>query len=155
MAVAKTVLKKAHQEAVVKVAGTAASATISLASDLLHTNQVLIASGTPTVNIVGAHWTGAANSTITVVRNSVTILSIVADQPNNFDFEGLGFVDTVGNTSDIVVTIAGAEAAVYLRLRKVDGYDTKIETGIFGSYDDETRVGAKSDVTGSPEFGLT
>jgi hypothetical protein len=51
---AKTVLKKAHQEAVVKVAGTAASATISLASDLLHTNQVLIAGGTPTVNIVGA-----------------------------------------------------------------------------------------------------
>jgi hypothetical protein len=112
----------------------------------------LIGGGTPTVNIVGAHWTGAANSTITVVRNSVTILSIVADQPNNFDFEGLGFVDTVGNTSDIVVTIAGAEAALYLRLRKVDGYDTKIETGIYGSYDDETRVGAKTSVTGSPDY---
>lgn len=152
MAVAKTVLKKAHQEAVVKVAGTAASATISLVSDLLHSNQVLIAGGTPTVNIIGANWTGATNSTITVVRNGVTILSIVGDQPSSIDFEGLGFVDNVNNTSDIVVTIAGAEAAVYLRLRKVDGYNTKIETGIYGSYDDETRVGAKTNVTGSPDY---
>jgi hypothetical protein len=151
MAVVKTVLKKAHQEAVVKVAGTAAAATISLASDLLHTNQALTSGGTPTVNIVGAHWTGAATSAITVVRGGVTILSIVADQPNNFDFEGLGFVDTVGNTSDIVVTISGAEAAVYLRLRKIAGYDDKVETGIYGSYDDITRIGASTTVSGSPD----
>ena len=96
MAVTKTVLKKAHQEAVVKVAGTAAAATISLASDLLHTNQALTSGGTPTGNIVGACWTGAATSTITIVRGGVTILSIPADQPDNFNFEGLGFVDTVG-----------------------------------------------------------
>jgi len=152
MPVAKTVLKKSHQEAVVKVAGTAASATISLASDLLHTNQVLISGGTPTANIIGMHWSGATGSSITVVRGGVTILSINAEQANNFDFEGLGFVDTVGNTSDIVVTIAGAEAAIYLQLRKVAGYDTKIETGLYGSYDDETRVGAKTNVTGSPDY---
>jgi hypothetical protein len=151
MAVTKTVLKKAHQEAVVKVAGTAASATISLASDLLHTNQALTSGGTPTVNIVGAHWTGAPTSTITIVRNSVTIMSIAADQPTNFDFEGLGFVDSIGNTSDIVVTIAGGEAAVYLQLRKIAGYDDKVETGIYGSYDDITRIGASTAVTGSPD----
>ena len=151
MAVVKTVLKKAHQEAVVKVAGTAAASTISLASDLLHTNQALTAGGTPTANIVGACWTGAATSTITIVRGGVTILSIPADQPDNFNFEGLGFVDTVGNTSDIVVTIAGAEAAVYLKLRKVAGYDDKVETGLYGSYDDITRIGASTTVSGSPD----
>ena len=151
MAVVKTVLKKAHQESVVKVAGTAASATISLASDLLHTNQALTSGGTPTVNIVGVCWSGASTSTITIVRNSVTILSIPADQPDNFNFEGLGFVDTIGNTSDIVVTIAGAEAALYLRLRKVSGYDDKVETAIYGSYDDITRVGASTTISGSPD----
>ena len=107
--------------------------------------------GTPTVNIVGACWTGAATSTITIVRGGVTILSIPADQPDNFNFEGLGFVDTVGNTADIVVTIAGGEAAVYLKLRKVAGYDDKVETGLYGSYDDITRIGASTTVSGSPD----
>jgi hypothetical protein len=142
MAVVKTVLKKTHQEAVVKVAGTAAASTISLANDLLPSAQALTSGGTPTVNIIGAHWTGAPSSTITVVRGGVTVLSIPADQPTNFDFEGLGFVDTVGNTSDIVVTIAGGEAAVYLQLRKTDGYSSKVETAQFGIYDDVTAVGS-------------
>lgn len=142
MAVVKTVLKKTHQEAVVKVAGTAAASTISLANDLLPSAQALTSGGTPTVNIIGAHWTGAPSSTITVVRGGVTVLSITADQPTNFDFEGLGFVDTVGNTSDIVVTIAGGEAAVYLQLRKTDGYSSKVETAQFGIYDDVTAVGS-------------
>lgn len=142
MAVVKTVLKKTHQEAVVKVAGTAAASTISLANDLLPSAQALTSGGTPTVNIIGAHWTGAPSSTITVVRGGVTVLSIAADQPTNFDFEGLGFVDTVGNTSDIVVTIAGGEAAVYLQLRKTDGYSSKVETAQFGIYDDVTAVGS-------------
>ena len=39
MAVTKTVLKKTHQEAVVKVAGTAAAATIDLGVDLLPAGQ--------------------------------------------------------------------------------------------------------------------
>jgi hypothetical protein len=142
MAVVKTVLKKTHQEAVVKVAGTAASATISLANDLLPSTQALTVGGTPAVNIIGAHWTGAPTSTITVVRGGVTVLSITADQPTNFDFEGLGFVDTVGNTSDIVVTVAGADAAVYLQLRKIDGYSSKVESAQFGSHDDVTAVGS-------------
>ena len=142
MAVVKTILKKTAQEAIVKVAGTAASATISLASDLLPTTQALTVGGTPTVNLVGAHWTGATGATITVVRNTVPILTIPADQPTQFDFEGLGFVDTINNTSDIVVTIAGAEAQVYLVLRKVDGYSSKVETAEFGIYDNQTVVGS-------------
>lgn len=152
MAVVKTVLKKAHQEAVVKVAGTAAASTISLASDLLHTNQALTAGGTPTVNIIGMHWVGATGSTITVVRGGVTIVSVAAESANNFDFQGLGFADTVGNTSDIVVTIGGGEAAIYLQLRKVAGYDDKVEGGVYGSYDDITRIGASTTVTGSPDY---
>lgn len=142
MAVVKTVLKKTHNEAVVKVAGTAAAATISLASDLLPSSQALTSGGTPAVNIIGMHWVGATGSSITVVRGGVTIVSVAAESANNFDLEGLGFVDTVGNTSDIVVTIAGAEAAIYIQLRKIDGYSSKIESAQFGAHDDETVVGS-------------
>lgn len=142
MAVVKTILKKTHQEAVVKVSGTAATATISLASDLLPTNQALTAGGTPTVNIIGAHWTGANGCVITVTRNSVVILNANGDQPTNFDFEGLGFVDSVGNTSDIEVAISGAAGQIYLQLRKVNGYSTKIEYADFGQYDNPAEVGS-------------
>ncbi|CAB5221495.1 hypothetical protein UFOVP240_177 [uncultured Caudovirales phage] len=142
MAVVKTILKKTAQEAVVKVAGSGAATTISLANDLLPATQALTVGGTPTVNIIGAHWTGATGATITVVRNSVQTLTIPADQPTQFDFEGMGFVDTTNNTSDIVVTIGGAEAQVYLILRKVDGYSSKVETAQFGIYDNETVVGS-------------
>lgn len=142
MAVVKTILKKTAQEAVVKVAGSGAAATISLTDDLLPTTQALTVGGTPTVNIVGAHWTGATGSTITIVRNTVQVLTIAADQPTQFDFEGLGFVDTINNTSDIVVTIGGAEAQVYLILRKVDGYSSKVETAQFGIYDNQNVVGS-------------
>ena len=142
MAVVKTILKKTHQEAVVKVSGTAATATISLASDLLPTNQALTSGGTPRVNIIGAHWTGANGCAITITRNSVVILNASADQPTNFDFEGLGFVDNVENASDIEVAVSGASGQIYLQLRKVDGYSTKIEYADFGQYDDPTAVGS-------------
>ena len=141
MAVAKTILKKTHQEACVKVAGTAASATIDLQTDILLSSQALDGA-TQTVNIVGVSWTGAVGSTITVARNGVTILTLAGEAAAEFDFNACGYVDSVENTSDIVVTIAGAEAQVYLVLRKVGGYASKIETATFGAHDDETAVGS-------------
>ena len=142
MAVTKTVLKKTHQEAVVKVAGTAASATIDLAADLLPAGQALDGA-TQTVNLVGLQYVGLASSTITITRNSVNILTLGAEGEGTIEFAaGAGFVDTIENTEDIVVTIAGAEAQAYLILRKVGGYATKIETATFGAYDDETAVGS-------------
>lgn len=141
MAVIKTVLKNTHNEAVVKIAGTAAAATIDLQTDILHANQALDG-GTQTVNIVGAQWVGLAGSTITITRNGVNVITAPGEQPTNMMFEGEGYVDTIGNTSDIVVTIAGAEAQLYLTLRKVSGYATKIETAQFSVYDNTTLVGS-------------
>lgn len=142
MAVTKTVLKKTHQEAVVKVAGTAAGATIDLAADLLPAGQALDGE-TQSVNIVGLQYSGLASSTITVTRNSVNIITLDAGGEGSIEFAaGSGFVDTIENTSDITVTIGGAEAQAYLILRKVGGYATKIETAVFGAYDDETAVGS-------------
>ena len=151
MAVTKTVLKKTHQEAVVKVAGTAAAATIDLGVDLLPAGQSLDGA-TQTVNLVGLQYCGLATSTITITRNSVNILTLGAEGEGAIEFAaGAGFVDTIENTEDIVVTIGGAEAQAYLILRKVGGYVTKVENATYGSYDDETRVGASTSVSGSPD----
>jgi hypothetical protein len=54
----------------------------------------------------------------------------------------MGHRDSVQNTKDIVVTVSGAEAHIYLTLRKIGGYATKVETAEFGSHDDTTVVGS-------------
>jgi hypothetical protein len=123
MATVKTILKKTYGEALVKVAGTAASETISLATDLLATNDSLLAGGTPTVNIAAVTWTGVPGGVITITRNSVIVMTLNAGASGFLDFGGQIFPpDPIGNTSDIVVTISGGQAECWIRLRKVSGY---------------------------------
>ena len=142
MAVTKTILKNTNNETVVKIAGTAASTTIDLQTDLLASTQALDGA-TQTVNIAGVQWVGLSAATVTITRNSVNVLTLPGGGADYMEFAaGNGFVDTVENTSDIVVTIAGAEAQCYLVLRKVGGYATKVETALFGAYDNQTTVGS-------------
>jgi hypothetical protein len=151
MAVTKTILKNTNQESVVKVAGTAAASTIDLSVDLLAGTQALDGD-TQRVSIIGVQWAGLNNSTITITRNSVNILTLNGADAGDLEFgTGYGFVDNIENASDIVVTIAGAEAQCYLTLRKTSGYKTKVETATYGAYDDETRVGASTSLSGSPD----
>ncbi|NBP03234.1 MAG: hypothetical protein EBU90_24675 [Proteobacteria bacterium] len=141
MAVQKYILKNTNQETVVKVSGSDGSVTITLNSDLIANTQVLQGT-TQTVNIISANWTGSRGSGIVIARNGTTILPITADQPQRLDFSGEGYVDTVENTKDLTVSISGAEGVVYLVLRKVAGYATKIETAEFSVYDNTSVAGA-------------
>jgi hypothetical protein len=155
MAVVKTVLKNTNQESVVKVAGTAAAATITLATDLLASTQAL-QGGTQTANIVGVTWTGATGGIVTITRNAVVVMTLQADAAGTLEFAGQSMVpDTVGSTSDIVVTVSGAQAECWLKIRKVGGYATKVEDATYGAYDDPTRVGASESVNGSPDYVIT
>lgn len=141
MAVTKTIIKNTNQETIVKVGGTSGSATISLATDCLASTQALDGAS-QSVDIVSAQVTGLLSSGITVVRNSVAVLAFAPENSGSFNYEGNGFRDNIQNTKDIVVTVSGAEAHIYLTLRKVGGYATKVETAQFGSYDDNTVVGS-------------
>lgn len=151
MAVVKTVVKNTNQEAVVKVAGTAAAATIDLSVDLLAATQAL-AGATQTVNIAGLVWTGATDGIITLTRNNIVVVTLQANASGALDFTGQMMIpEVISNTHDIVVTISGAQAECWIRLRKVGGYATKVETVVFGAYDDETRIGASETLSGSPD----
>ena len=142
MAVVKTVLKNIDQESVVKVAGTAAAATITLATDLLASTQALDGA-TQTVAITGVTWTGGTTGIISIARNGVVIMTLQANAAGKLEFAGQDMVpDNVESTNDIVVTISGAQAECWLRLRKISGYANKIETAQFSIYDDETAVGS-------------
>jgi len=137
---AKTILKNTNQETIIKISEIGAE-TIDLSADIVAATQELDGA-TQTVNIAGVRWTGAVGCTITISRNSVPVLTLAGESATGFDFNSCGFVDSVENTSDITATIAGAEGQVYLILRKVSGYATKVENATFGSYDDPTQVGA-------------
>ena len=151
MAVTKTVLKNVNQETVIKVAGTAAAATIDLQTDILASTQELDGV-TQTVNIVGLIWTGAANGIVEISRNSVVIATLQANAAGALEFGGQAMIpETIQNTSDIVVTISGAQAECWIRVKKVSGYKTKVEYSTYGAYEDETRVGASTTISGSPD----
>jgi hypothetical protein len=151
MAVVKTVLKNVNQETVIKVAGTAAAATIDLQSDILASTQELDGA-TQTVNIVGLIWTGAADGVVQISRNSVIIATLQANAAGALEFGGQAMIpETIENTSDIVITISGAQAECWIRVKKVSGYKTKVEYNTYGAYEDETRVGASTTLSGSPD----
>ena len=59
--------------------------------------------------------------------------------------------DNIQNTSNIVITTTGAASTGYLVLRKLAGWATKVEDATYGAYDDVTRVGASTTVSGSPD----
>lgn len=149
MAILASILKNTNQETIYKVAGTGTH-TIDI-SALAAPTQALISGGTPTVNIVNANWTGLPGSTILVERGADLVIPITGDQPQMLDLAGQGYTDTVGNTVDIDITIGGADAALYLTLRKTAGWATKVEPATYGAYDDETRVGASTTMSGSPD----
>ncbi|CAB4125357.1 hypothetical protein UFOVP58_119 [uncultured Caudovirales phage] len=142
MAVTKTFIKVAENEAVIKVAGTAAGATISLATDLLGPNQV-VNGATQIVDITGIVWSGAVGGIITITRNSAIIATLQTDNGNFMDFSGQVMPpENNQNTSDIVVTMSVAQGECWIKVRKVNGYVSKIEYGNFGSYDNPAVTGS-------------
>lgn len=133
---AKTIMKLTETLAIVKLSG-AATETITLNSDLLSTTQTV--SGTPKVGIGFIQWTTGGDVTIT--RNGVEIYKLYQNT-GEFDLSGNGgMLDSTQGTSNIVVTISTG-GVVFLTLRKMEGYASKIEPWAFGSYDDTGAVGS-------------
>jgi hypothetical protein len=136
---AKTILRKTPQKVAVKIQGSGVTETVTLATDLLHTTETV--DGTPTVNIVGIHWTGAADASATITRNGVRIATLLGATGGELLFADAEFVDNVENTSNIVV-VTTSQMEVWLLLRKQSGYSSKIETAQFSVYDNTAAVGS-------------
>lgn len=151
-AVRTTIIKNTNLETIVKFEGSSVdtAATITL-TDLTASTQALISGGTPTVNIVKIIAAGLLTSGVTITRGGVVVLACAPENAPTINFTQDGISDTVGNTSNIVITLAGAASVGYLVLRKIAGWQTKVETATYGAYDDTTRVGARTDVSGSPD----
>lgn len=138
---AKTILKKTESKVAVKLHGDNIGETINLATDCLASTEALTVDGTPTVNILTIHWTGAPDSVVTITRNSVVVATLPCAAAGELIFADTDFTDSIENTSNIVVTSTGV-AQVWLVLRKISGYSSKIETAQFSIYDNTNAVGS-------------
>lgn len=150
MAMTITTLKNTNQETVIHFTSSAAeSGTITIAN-LTATTQARN-SDTPVVNMVRILASGLTNSNLTITRNSVSIFYGSPGAVIELEFISNGFSDSVNNTYDLAFTIGTAGVTGYITLRKIAGWDTKVEDTTYGAYDDPTRVGASTTKSGSPD----
>jgi len=118
---AKTVLKTIQNKAVIEITLDAAgSETIDLQTDVLCASQA-VSGATQEVDIDSVKFSVQPTQLATVTRNSVNVLQLYGVDHWQFD----GYSINQQNTSDIVVTLAGA-GTVILELAKKSGYTTTV-----------------------------
>jgi hypothetical protein len=151
MAVLFTTLKNTNQETVIHFASSAIETGTITIANLTATTQARN-SDAPVVNIVKYHVTGEVNSHLRIIRNSKSVISCSPENAPSAEFNAFGIPVINDNTFDIVISNhAAKDVTGFLVLRKVAGWDTKVETATYGAYDDETRVGASTTMSGSPD----
>ena len=151
MAVLFTTIKNTNLETIIHFDTVLAeSGTITIAN--LAASTQARNSDTPAVNIVKFISTGELGAGLRIVRNGKNIIACSPENAPMLDLNANGISDNTNNTYDIVVTNDVAKPVTgYLVLRKVAGWSTKVEPEQYGAYDDVTRVGASTTVSGSPD----
>ena len=100
-------------------------------------------SDTPRVNIVRFVTTGEDGAVLEVARGIKTIIACAPENAPFLDLTSMGITESQQNDQDIVIrNLAAKRISGYITLRKVAGWSGKIETGQFGSYDNESAVGS-------------
>lgn len=145
-----TVVKNTNTETVVHFQSSAIETGTITLNTLAAATQTLTVGGTPTVNIVKYWAVGEDTASVTILRNSKVVIASAPENAPMLDFNSNGIPVTQDNTFDIVISNNVAKIVTgWIVLRKIDGWSTKVETVVYGAYDDETAVGAKT-ISGSP-----
>lgn len=152
MAVLFTTVKNTNQEVIVHFDTVAAESGTLALNTLGAATQELTSGGTPKVNIVKFVSTGELGAGLRITRNGKNIIACAPENAPMLDLNSIGISDNTNNDSDIVVVNDVAKPVTgYLVLRKIQGWDTKVEETTYGAYDDRTRVGASTTLDGSPD----
>lgn len=152
MAMALTVVKNTNQETIIHFQSSAIETGTIALNTLAASTQALTDGGTPTVNIVRFVSTGEDTASVTVLRNTKVLIACAPENAPILDLTSMGISEAQQNTYDIVISNNVAKNVTgYITLRKIAGWSTKVETVVYGAYDDETRVGASTTLSGSPD----
>jgi hypothetical protein len=137
-----TTVRNTNQETIIHFASAAIETGTITIANLTATTQARN-SDTPTVNIVRFITTGEDTASITVLRNSQTIIACAPENAPILDLTQYGISEAQGNTYDVVISNNVAKSVTgYITLRKIAGWDTKVETVTLGAYDNVSVVGS-------------
>jgi len=163
MALDYHIIKNTSKEAVVSVSGANDTITIAL-TDFVSADQQLGATGAagatgPVINVATVISSGTLGSSMSIRRGATGATGhlVFAGAPENspaVQFNQYGFTENGQNNKPIFITHAGASGAnatTFLVLHKQEGFYSKVENEIYGAYDDPTRVGASTTLSGSPD----
>jgi hypothetical protein len=146
-------IRNTNQEFITKFTGTAGDGPTSFAlTDLTASTQTLEDGGTPRVNIVKYIVTGTLGSAVTITRDGDLVFSCSPENAPVINLTQDGISDSTNNDQEISIAITGSEGSTatgYLVMRKIEGWQTKVETVTYGAYDDPTAVGVL-DISGAP-----
>jgi len=134
-------LRNVNQETIIKFTGAATDTGTITIANLGASTQARNAAA-PTVNMIRIMASGLTNSNLTITRNGVAVFQGSPGAAIDFDMTINGFSDSVNNTADLVFTVGTAAVTGYITLRKLAGWDTKVETATYGAYDDVAAVGS-------------
>lgn len=144
------ILKNTPNRAVVKFyGGSAQTLDVTLASLLKSTEAH---TGTYKCHLRALYWTTAAGVDCQFGRWDGTT------HEGKYHISGSGqiehfaeaFSDNTYETMDFRLVMGGA-CTVIADIVKVSGYDQKVEDATYGAYDDPTRIGASTTMSGSPD----
>jgi hypothetical protein len=150
-AVRTTIIRNTNYETIIKYEGSSSDTAATIDISTLASAKQARNSDTPTVNIVKLIASGLLTSGVLITRNGINILAAAPETAPVIDLTQNGISDNLQNTQNIVVTCSGSASTGYLVLRKLLGWDSKVEYEKYGAYDDETAVGAL-DISGSPDY---
>ena len=152
MAINLTTIKNTNQEVIIhfETPATIQNGTITIAN-LAAASQARN-SDTPKVNIVRFVCTGEVGSAVIVQRDIKTIIACAPENVPFLDLPSMGISENQNNDADIVIQNQVAKQVTgYITLRKVQGWSSKVEPETYGAYDDTSRVGASTTLSGSPD----
>ena len=150
-AVRTTTIRNTNYETIIKYEGSSSDTAATIDISTLASSQQARNSDAPTVNIVKLIASGLLTSGVLITRNGINILAAAPENAPVIDLTQNGISDNLQNDKNIVITCSGAASTGYIVLRKVTGWDSKVENEKYGAYDDATRVGASTTLSGSPD----
>ena len=142
MAMTITTIKNTNQETIIHFFSSAVETGTITIANLTASTQARNAAA-PAVNIVKYTFAGELSSKVSVLRNSKIVIVTAPENAPFAEYNTMGIPVNNDNTFDIVISNGAAkDVSGFLVLRKVAGWDSKVETATFGAYDDVTVVGS-------------
>ena len=144
--------KNSEQDVHMKVISEGGGGSIDLTFDELASD---IQEVTPNakVTIRNVQWSGEPDGILRIKRAGERIMSLTSNPQGLMQFDGQQFCAESHNSKDgFTFEFEGSPMEAWIWLKKSDFKNKAGEYATYGAYEDDNRVGARTDLSGSPDY---